>query len=618
MLVPQGDPNGGEELEKVNRKEAGAPYRYAESPFLDLAAARRMTGAPRGAPEGLARQALGDDGTPRRAHTCRRINGTKADIRGGMAIASSSKRAVRTAADSSGLRRNDRGERMTKKWKLKRGFVRAHVQMDVDARRVLALKVTDEKTGGAPVFETPVTEAVAAPDGAAARGEARGKEAQAEAEGEKEEAAAAAAAEAARPASEEAAAARAVAADDGGTAREREPEASVPAAAAAAAAEGAEKATCADGAHASRKNVATCRELGIVPFIKTGKNAATAGKGGGDGRGGAVRERPGFGTKCVSDLAAAEKAAGTGARKAAGRCGRRRAAEVVFSAVKRLFGSGARAPEWKNIVREVGPKVAPYNRLVGMASGGIGWGDSGGGRGEGRGEERSTGAVRDSYEINYMTRLCTLPRLKMTPVSCRAWRQNGRDLPGERIGSRGAGGRQAAPRSGRSRCPSGASRRPRDRSPRAGTGSAGRRSRIQSPPGRWNSRCAGRAPSRPQPAAPPFFVAPPAAPRPAAPRKSRSGSRAAPPLAAAAKPASAGRAGRGLTRGGPICRVCRGRRGPAPRICTRDVPDRGARKARRAAGGGEVSVHGRRAPACGQQPPPLRRESGSAEAFSRP
>ena len=175
--------------------------------------------------------------------------------------------------------------------------------VDVGTRRVLALKVTDEKTGDAPVFETLVTEAVAALYSVAARGGggARGKGAEAaEAEG-KEEAAAAIAAVAVRPASEEAAAACAVAADNGGTAREREPEASVSAAAAAAAAEGA-KATCADGAYASRKNVAPCRELGIVPFIKMGKNAATAGKGGGNGRGGVARERPGFGTKYVSDL----------------------------------------------------------------------------------------------------------------------------------------------------------------------------------------------------------------------------------------------------------------------------------------------------------------------------
>ncbi len=201
MLVLQRDPNVGEELEKMNRKKVGAPYRYPEPVFLALAAMRRTAGASYGALEGLARQAQVDDGTPRHARTCRRINGIKAGIRGGMAIASSSKRAVRTAADSSGLQRNDRGEWITKKWNLKRGFVRVHVLAGVDTRRVLALKVTDEKTGGAPVFEALVTEAVAALDGAAARGEARGKEAEAAEAEEREEAAAAIAAEAVRSAS---------------------------------------------------------------------------------------------------------------------------------------------------------------------------------------------------------------------------------------------------------------------------------------------------------------------------------------------------------------------------------------------------------------------------------
>ncbi len=203
---------------------------------------------------------------------------------------------------------------MTKECKLKRGFARARMPAGAGTHRVLALKVTDEKTGDAPVFETLVTEAVAAPDRAAARGEAPGgREAKAaemdaaKAEGEKEEAAAAIAAGAVRFAPGEAAAARAVAADDGGTAREREPEAPVSAAEAAEAAEGAEKAACADGAYASRKNVAPCRELGIVPFIKMSRNATTAGKG--DGRGGAGRKRPGSGTRYVSDLTAGEKAA---------------------------------------------------------------------------------------------------------------------------------------------------------------------------------------------------------------------------------------------------------------------------------------------------------------------
>ncbi len=118
-----------------------------------------------------------------------------------------------------------------------------------------------------------------------------------------------------------------------------------------------------------------------------GKNATTAGKGEGDGRGGVVREQLGFGTKYVSDLTVAEKAASMEAWKAASRYGRHRAVEIVFSAVKRLFGSGARALKWKNIVQEVGLKVALYNRLVGVASGGGGdrIGGLGGRKGEGEG-----------------------------------------------------------------------------------------------------------------------------------------------------------------------------------------------------------------------------------------
>ena len=103
-----------------------------------------------------------------------------------------------------------------------------------------------------------------------------------------------------------------------------------------------------------------------------GKNATTAGKGEGGERGGVAREQLGFGTKYVSDLTAAEKVASMEAWKAASRCGRRRAVEVIFSAVKRLFGSGARAPKWKNTVREVGLRVSLYNKLVGMDSEGIG------------------------------------------------------------------------------------------------------------------------------------------------------------------------------------------------------------------------------------------------------
>ena len=268
LLVLEKDPNAGEELEKVNRKKAGAPCRHAESAFMDLAAVRRMTGASHENLEGLARQAPGDDDAPRHAHTCRKNNGTKADIRGGMAMASSKMRAMRVAAGPSGPQRNDRGERTRKKRKPRRGFVKAHVLVDARTRRVLAPKAAGGRAGDSPVSGPLVTEAAAALDRAEARGKALGgKEAEAAAEAKGDEAAAIAA-EAVRAAPEEEAAARAVAADAGGTAREREPEAS-----ASAAEGGAGRIACADGAHASRKNVAPCKEPGIVPFIKTNKTA---------------------------------------------------------------------------------------------------------------------------------------------------------------------------------------------------------------------------------------------------------------------------------------------------------------------------------------------------------
>ncbi len=71
----------------------------------------------------------------------------------------------------------------------------------------------------------------------------------------------------------------------------------------------------------------------------------------------------------------------------------------MFSAFKRLFGSGARSLKWGNIVREVNLKASLYNRMVSMAAGGTGYGTRER-KEEGRGEERSPGAVQDSYEMD--------------------------------------------------------------------------------------------------------------------------------------------------------------------------------------------------------------------------
>ena len=59
---------------------------------------------------------------------------------------------IRFAVDSTGLKQHNRGEWLRQKWKVKRGFVKMHVLVDVDTRKILAVRVTDDRTGDSPMF----------------------------------------------------------------------------------------------------------------------------------------------------------------------------------------------------------------------------------------------------------------------------------------------------------------------------------------------------------------------------------------------------------------------------------------------------------------------------------
>ncbi len=54
---------------------------------------------------------------------------------------------VRLAVDSTGLKQHNRGEWIRHKWKVRRGFVKLHVMVDVDTKKILAVQVTDDRTG---------------------------------------------------------------------------------------------------------------------------------------------------------------------------------------------------------------------------------------------------------------------------------------------------------------------------------------------------------------------------------------------------------------------------------------------------------------------------------------
>ena len=127
-----------------------------------------------------------------------------------------------------------------------------------------------------------------------------------------------------------------------------------------------------DAAYASRDNVTACRNRGVESRIKIGVNSSGREKGTGDAWGMAVREQLGGSADSrVWKMSNDEKKRLREEWKKKAGYGKRRLAEIVFSAFKRMFGEHLYSLKWKNMVQEVRIKVAAYNRLVDMGAGAV-------------------------------------------------------------------------------------------------------------------------------------------------------------------------------------------------------------------------------------------------------
>ena len=126
----------------------GAPFQYAESLFAALAVVKSMTGLPYRHLQGMLIETLGGWDAPCYTTIYRRFqslevkrNGNVFTITGGGTV------LIRLAVDSTGLKQHNRGEWIRHKWKVWRGFVKFHVMVDVDTKKILAVRVTDDRTG---------------------------------------------------------------------------------------------------------------------------------------------------------------------------------------------------------------------------------------------------------------------------------------------------------------------------------------------------------------------------------------------------------------------------------------------------------------------------------------
>jgi len=63
------------------------------------------------------------------------------------------------ALDASGVKVSNRGGWMRRRWRVRRGYLKIHIAVDVEQKRILALEVTDERTGDGRMLQPLVEEA---------------------------------------------------------------------------------------------------------------------------------------------------------------------------------------------------------------------------------------------------------------------------------------------------------------------------------------------------------------------------------------------------------------------------------------------------------------------------
>ena len=299
-LIIRDDPQRYEEMAGANRNKVGAPFQYAESLFAALAVVKSMTGLPYRHLQGMLIETLGDEDSPCYTTIHRRFQALDVKRHDGVfTVTGGGTAPVRLAVDSTGLKQHNRGEWIRHKWKIRRGFVKLHVMVDVDTKKILAVQVTDDRAWDSPMFVPLLDEALEV-------------------------------------------VIRTCQMQDSG-------------------AWSADAGCClyGDAAYASRDNVTACRNRGVESRIKIGVNSSGCGKGTCDAQGMAVKEQLGGSADSrVWKMSNDEKKRLREEWKKKAEYGKRWLVEIVFSAFKRMFGEHLYSLKWKNMVQEVRIKVA--------------------------------------------------------------------------------------------------------------------------------------------------------------------------------------------------------------------------------------------------------------------
>ncbi len=151
FLAP--DPDSAKDLARMNDKKNGRPFGYSESTIMAIAGVRYSLQPAYRSCGGLAVSNLGKKDAPDYTTLCRRINKMNVASAGGCVEVRSKGSLMRLIPDGTGLTPSTRSDWIRHKHKVKRGWIRLSVMIEHDTQKIVAFKVTDERTGDSPQFE---------------------------------------------------------------------------------------------------------------------------------------------------------------------------------------------------------------------------------------------------------------------------------------------------------------------------------------------------------------------------------------------------------------------------------------------------------------------------------
>lgn len=343
------DPGWEDDLREANRSKEGAPFRYADGLIMAAAALRTVLNMQYRQLSGFLDAMMKGHGSPHFSVLCRRMNRLDVDTGGGLVRVSDRSAPVTLLADSTGLKQCNRGEWIRKKWKVRRGFVKIHLLADANTRRILAVAVSDDRTGDAPVLR-----------------DLLGTIAESDDTGQQDE-----------KIPDEKLQDRRMEVIGTNTPASKDPLPPVASLPPNLLAQGISPLAflcggqprthgaflLADGAYASRGNMQTCKNMGIRPLIPISTRCNARGKGTGDAWGLAVREQLGGSPETrIDGMGEEEKEENKRYWKSRVGYGRRWLIEIIISAFKRMFGDHVQSRRWEHMVQEIRLRVALYNR----------------------------------------------------------------------------------------------------------------------------------------------------------------------------------------------------------------------------------------------------------------